>query len=409
MSPRSLSLSLLFILVFSGFTFSMEETFVLIDSLNGKAEVQRAGQEKWVLVRKNTKLYNNDIIRVLERSIAKIKWLNGSVIYVNARSQILINLHRDTVNNKISNYATVFFGAVFFIVEKTLPRGIFTRHDTKIYTPTASIAIRGTSFLVDVKKDNGTTLISMLNGTVLAKNILKSQSSFITAGYKTEISLNSDPLSPKPLLKQDIENIKKWVPSQIIIDEMNKQIVKAKRDYSAITGKLEDKIIIVPFRNMSKYKGSWDIENRMAHLLSKKATSLNRVNCAVAKQDKEYINAITTGIKEKARFVITGEIKRFEIIQRAEVTASADRYLEHAIAYVCLEIQLIDVEQKKQLYKNDICGEVAGKNIEKNSWKHIANLSFNMENSKFSSTIIGKAVNQAIDQSFAHLARYMGM
>ena len=48
----------------------------------------------------------------------------------------------------------------------------------KIYTPTASIAIRGTSFIVDVKKDDGRTILSMINGTVLVKNDFKKSIKF---------------------------------------------------------------------------------------------------------------------------------------------------------------------------------------------------------------------------------------
>ena len=121
--PHRIFLSIfLFNLILFGYTFCSEEEFVVIDSLNGKAEVQRAGQQKWVLVRKNTKLYNNDIIRVLERSLARIKWQNGSIIYVNSQSQILINLYRDSVNNKISQLCDCFFWSSFFHCKKDIAK-----------------------------------------------------------------------------------------------------------------------------------------------------------------------------------------------------------------------------------------------------------------------------------------------
>jgi len=51
-------------LMFSSSILASEEPFVIIDSLKGKAEVQRAGQQKWALIGKDAKLFNNDILRV---------------------------------------------------------------------------------------------------------------------------------------------------------------------------------------------------------------------------------------------------------------------------------------------------------------------------------------------------------
>ena len=172
---------------------------------------------------------------------------------------------------------------------------------------------------------------------------------------------------------------------------------------------LKTKLLLFLLKIYLNIKALGTLQRKWQISCQTKTSKLNRVNCSVIKQDKEHIDPITTGINEKARFVITGEIKRFEIIKRAEVTAAADKYRENSIAYVCIELQLIDVGQKKQLYKNDICGEVSGKNIEENSWKYIGKLSFNMENNKFSDTILGQAISQAIDQSSTHLARYMGL
>lgn len=402
---------LLFILMlFSIFTmpYSAEEPFVVLDSLKGKAEVQRAGQQRWALIGKDGKLYNNDIIRVLDKSVIRLKWQNGSIIYVNSKLQLLINLHKDTINNIFANYATVFFGAVYFIVKKTLPRGVFTRQETKVYTPTAILAIRGTSFSVSVNKKSGFTRIGIINGTVLVKNILKTQSLFLSAGYQTKVAMNADPLLPEPLLKKEINLLKTWVPPEVIIEEMNTQIAQAKADYATITGKLEEKIVVVPFGNSSIYKGKWKIGEKIATMLAENISLKNRVECDIVSSPKAEADPIQIGLKEKARFVITGEIEHFEIIRRAEITAAADKYQELSIAKICLRIHLIDAEAKKEIYKNDFCQDVSGKNIEGNSWKYIGTLKFDLKDRAFTSSILGKALTSTLDQSSAHLSRHMG-
>jgi|GEM_PF-1076002 len=402
-------LTLTCILFFSSLLYAAEEPFVVIDSIKGKAEVQRAGQYKWVLVSRNGKLYNNDIIRILDNSMARLKWQNGSIMYVNTHSQIQINLHKDTANNIFTNYATVFFGAIYFIVKKTLPREVFAREETKVYTPTAILAIRGTAFSVDVNKKNGETLVNIINGTILVKNILKNQSMFISAGYKTVISMNTDPLVPAALLDSDINLMKAWIPPNDIVEQMAQQLQKAKSDYATLTGKLEEKISVVPLVNNSVYKGAWNISENIAAMLAENITLSSRVKCSVVRPDQAEIDPILLGMKEKSRFVITGEIRRFEIIQRAEITAAADKYSEHSIAAICLVIQLIDIEAKTQLYKNEFCQEVSGKNIEGNNWKYIGKLPFDLKDQAFASSILGKALNQAFEQSTAGLSRYLGI
>lgn len=388
--------------------YSAEEPYVLIDSLKGKAEVQRAGQQRWALIGKDARLFNNDIIRVLDKSVVRLKWQNGSIIYVNASSQLLINLHKDTINNIFTNYATVFFGAVYFIVNKTLPKGVFTRQETRVYTPTAILAIRGTSFSVNVNKKNGFTRVGIINGTVLIKNILKTQSLFLSAGYQTKVAMNADPLFPEPLLEKEINALKAWVPPDVIIAEMSQQIAQAKADYSTITGKLEEKIVVVPFVNSSVYKGKWKLGENIASMLAENIKLKNRVKCSAVPLSKKEADPIQIGLKEKARFIITGEITRFEIIKRAEITAAADKYSELSIAKVCLRLQLIDAAAKKEIYKNDFCQEVSGKNIEGNSWKYIGKLKFDLSDQAFTSSILGKALNYTLDQSTSHLSRHMG-
>ena len=408
MTSRYIFPCILFVISIVFTSFSIEEPWVIIDSITGKAEVQRAGQKEWILINKNTKLFNNDILRVHDKSHAKLLWKNGSIVYVNSNSQILINLHQDTINNMVSQYATVFFGAVYFIIKKTLPKAITSRFSTKIYTPTAILAIRGTSFSVDVEKENGTTRVGVINGIVLVNNILKSNSLFLSAGYKTEIGLNEDPILPIPILKEDIEKLKKWIPPKILMEEMGTQIAQARKDHITITGKLDDKIVLLPFSNISTYNGKWPIQEQIRKLIAENIKNTHQIQCIIPSSIDPDADPFNIGIKNRSKYVVAGEIVRFEIIQKAEMTASADRYREFSIANVCITIQLIDVENKKLLFKNDICGEVIAKNIEKNRWPHIRKLPFDFNNELFAASIIGKALNQALEQTTTQLFRYSG-
>lgn len=383
-----------------------EEPNVVIDSLSGKAEVQRAGNSDWKVVREGVKLYNNDILRILDRSTARLEWENGSIMYVHANSQILINLYKDKTSNLISKHTTVFMGAVFFIIKKALPKGVFTLHDTKVFTPTAALAIRGTSFEVDVEKTVGKTDIKVLNGTILVGNILRKESIFLSAGYRTRVTMNNDPLVPEPILDEHIDSLKIWVPPPIVDSEMNRQIGSARRDHLIITGKLEDKLIVTPISNSSSYKGLWNISSKLSTFLANKIQQSFK-DMSVLTTDKQDIDIVEFGKKQKARFVLTGNIKDFEVIQRAEISAQADKYEELCVAKVGLHIQLIDVGNNKMIYESDITGEIAGKNLQENSWHSISKLPLDMKDKKFSATILAQAIDQAMDQSVGQISRYM--
>ncbi|MBD3320230.1 MAG: hypothetical protein GF350_03955, partial [Chitinivibrionales bacterium] len=189
---------------------------VILDSLAGKAQVQRAGKGTWHTAQTKTRLYNNDLIRVGDKSTARLKWGEADHIYLRSNTQILINLHENKQPSLISQHITVFYGAAFFIIKAIMPSLDNKRYDTKVYSPTSIVAIRGTSFCVAADKESGKTELLVLNGTVLTRNILRNVSVFVGSGYKTEIAINTDPVKPSPLLKDDISLLKKWVPPPVL-------------------------------------------------------------------------------------------------------------------------------------------------------------------------------------------------
>ncbi len=401
------SLSFLFLLAIIVFSYGAQPPFVTIDSLNGRAEVQRAGRQNWELVKSGTKLFDNDIIRALDKSYARLKWRNGSMIFVHSNSQILINLHKDSINNTFLQRATVFFGAVYFVIQKILPREVSAIYETKVYTPTAILAIRGTSFNVEVDKGNGTTVAEVTNGTVLVQNILQKESLYLEAGYKTTVAMNAPPIKPAALLDSDINDIKKWVGAKVVIDEMAKALEKSKRDHNIITGKLNEQILFIPLVNTSQYMGDWEISKKLTEYLANKLTEKYRIKCIIL--DTMVENHIDLGEEKKSRYVLYGDLTKFKVSERAEISAAADKYTEYAIASICAHLRLVDVTQKKIIYNNIQCGEVSRKNRDENKWEVLSKLKFDKDNQEFKNSILGEAVNETLEEFSTTLGKYMGL
>jgi hypothetical protein len=401
--------SVLSALFFTGiaFSFASAELSVTIDSLKGNAEVQRAGRQLWQKAGPKMKLYNNDIIHVMPEGYASLSWPDGSVTSVHQNSQMLVNLaQQEPPNNNVFSHATVFFGAVFFLVKKIAPRGLFDDSNMRVYTPTAVMSIRGTAFSVTVDKNIGTTTVKVINGTVQVRNILKTVSLFLGPACRTEVSMNCDPTQPAAVLKSDLDSLRMWVPGSIIAEAMEKQLSQGRKDRLTMTGRLEDRCVITLFTNTSNYHGAWPIARSLTKALTERLGKINRKLNFIVKDSLEN-DPFEMARKDSARFVILGAIEEFDITQHAEISPRADEYREYASAVVRLRLRLLDAASGKQLAEEVFNGEVNNKNAVENSWQKVNKLTFDLADKKFSSSILGVALTQALDQAAQKMGRYI--
>lgn len=383
-----------------------KESFVTIDSLAGTAEVQKQGQQQWKPVSLGAKLYSNDLVRALDKSFARIGWPDGTTSYIRANSQVLINMFETPETNIVSTHLTILYGAVFFVVREVLPKAFTKVYDTKVYTPTAVVSVRGTSFAVEVDDKNAATLVKVTAGTVLVRNTAMNVSSFICAGFQTSVELKTDPIAGRLLLDKDIENLKTWVPRPVIEQEIAAQLAKAARDHQILGGGFRDKLVVLPFENRSRYNGEWNIGRTLAEQLLDQLKQ-NDKNLTIEGVDTVAVDPIKYGEEKKARFVIIGDVEDFDVAQHAEMTVAADNYSEYYIAKVRVRIQLINVADKKLAFDNTFTGETRGKNGRENSWQKIGKLPFSMKDAQFSKSILGSSLQQVMDQSSEKILQFV--
>ncbi|MBN1127514.1 MAG: FecR domain-containing protein [Chitinispirillaceae bacterium] len=380
---------------------------VVIDSMKGTAEIQRAGRQQWQKAAKNMKLYNNDIIHVLPQGFATLTWPDGSTTFIHQNSQMLINLSiEEPPKERIFNHATVFFGAVFFLVKKIAPRGLFDDSNMRIYTPTAVMSIRGTAFGISVDKNAGTTTVKVVNGTVQVRNILKSVSLFLGPAHQTTVSMNTDPLPPSAVLKADLDSLKSWVPGSIITAAMEKQLEQARKDHLTLTEKLEDKCVVTRFANNSGYHGPWPVASTVTKAMANRLGKL-KPKFRFVVRDSTGADPFELARKDSARFVIAGALEAFDITQHAEISTRADEYREYASAVVRIRLRLLDASSGKQLAEELHSGEIRHKNAVENSWQKVNKLTFDLADEKFASSILGRALNNALARASEKMARYI--
>jgi hypothetical protein len=400
---RNVMLSILILLIGTGAVFSEEKKCIVIDSLCGLAEVQRAGQNDWTFCKVNQKLFNNDAFRVLDKGLARLRWPDGSVAYVHKNTQIVVNLLARKDGSSLS-HTTILLGAIFFVVKKMVPSELV--NDTKVYTPTAVIAIRGTSFLVDVK--NNLTCVKMVCGTVLAGNIKKNVSMYLGAAFKTVITPDTDPIIPTAVLNEDLDSIKMWVPSQIINLEMEKQQVEAKRNFTILSGKLDEKCVVVSFTDNSGYQGHWNIRQQVPQAFVR-VIKEHHPQMNISYTDTAGPDLLADAYKHNTRYIVSGTIETFSLTPRAAISVRADQYSETLTANVKIRLEVVDAAEKKVISEENLVGEITRKRKDGDGWDQLKNIPFNYDDEKFRSSLIGVALKQALEQSIERCDAILGL
>lgn len=377
---------------------------VLIDSLSGQAEVKRAGAFNWQSVDKGVRLFNNDLLRVHAKSGAKLAWPLKNLIVVKENSQVRINLFEDKTSKNISQHITVFFGALYFVVEKTLPKAFTGQENLKVYTPTSIISIRGTSFMVAVAPDSGTTRVAVTNGTVRVQNIIRNESLFLRAGMQTTVRISDDPNVPTALLTDAIDSIKTWVEPALVDTELAKggrlkpgQMPKGTVKYTAIA--------IIPFENSSGYAGDWNVTVDLARMIAAQTKAVKpvlQIDTAGSVGDEP----IATGRSRGCGFVVTGQLTEFEISKHAKVDPGAQKYVEYARARIRLRLLVTDVKESRTVYDNVLSYEFDDVAIEANSWPAVSRMQFSTSDKEFSATALGKSVLGLVTGAADAIVRY---
>lgn len=379
------SISIIFCL-FLFISISYAKSSVSFDSLAGVVEIQRAGNIKWEYALKSSKLFHNDLVRIPDTGIAVLKWPDGTRSFLHKKSQILVTLVEKKNSTDVVSNVTVMFGAAFFIVKKLLPKD--RTEEMKVYTPTAVLSIRGTSFLVDVDPVEKNTKVKMVNGLLIVKNISKNVSVLLGTPYQTEVAVDQNPVTPHAVLQSDLDSMRLWIPEQVIKEEIARQIENTTQNRIELSSNYQDRCLVALFTNSSKYRGKWDIAQEFTRQLS---SQLRRTlsKTVVMLVDTIVDNPLETAKSINARFCITGTIDNFDLVKHASISTNGDDYRETINARVTVTIRMHDLAQNKDIINNSFTSETLGKNPEDNSWNTFHKKAFNLSDSTFTKSIIG--------------------
>ncbi len=141
----------------------------------------KSGNEDWQTTKPLTQLKTNDLLKTGQKSVAVLKYVDGSILRVRENSTIVILADKREKglikNTKIEN------GKLVFDVNKQSDDDKFI-----ITTPTAVATIRGTSGLIEIL-DDGSTLLLLQTGSIELESLgLNRQTSVVEAGTSSLIN-----------------------------------------------------------------------------------------------------------------------------------------------------------------------------------------------------------------------------
>ncbi|MCX7677850.1 MAG: FecR domain-containing protein [Spirochaetes bacterium] len=243
--------------------YPLEVTYLI-----GDVKLQRAS--KIIPLTLETKLEAGDIISTGKKSLCTLKYNDGSVVEVRAESKIAIG--NETV--KGTNYVSLISGIVHGKFVKMQKSGV----GNKIYTPTATCAIRGTEFSI-AAAGAGDSKIQLEEGMVEIRNPFGKVT--IGEGENAEIGV-----AEKPIAVESEEDLAAWNSRQTA--SFQKAPEETANKYGIYVAKLDknSKISSKQINNLEKNLTRNTIKGKGA--LEKSNEEIEKLDESV--QDEMYLN-----------------------------------------------------------------------------------------------------------------------
>ncbi len=170
-----------------------------VDILVGTAQVLRGSELRWSNLKLAAPVMSGDVIRTLKDSKVRLSLVDGSFLLLTEKTKMKV----DAVKPKGRSFFRVFTGKLRAIVKKIINKG----STFAVRTPTAVAGVKGTDFILLVKK--GSTEVITIEGIVEVSNVLKNIVGEVSLreNYYTMVTRTEPPTEPALLTSDEIEDI----------------------------------------------------------------------------------------------------------------------------------------------------------------------------------------------------------
>jgi hypothetical protein len=265
----------------------------------------------------------------------------------------------------------------------------------RVYTPQVVITAEHAAFLVSLNTPAGLTSVPVISGRVHAGILENNKFTHVSAPYQLDVGKEGESLAP--ILKNRFDSLATCIPDSLLDRYVTRHMSQAKRNQRVIMGKTENAILAIPLENGSGYSGPWNISKGLMILITAMLEARTPFVQTILSEDVPD-NAFALAEHEKAQYLLSGMVEKFEIIKFGILSVSADDYDEYNSARIKLSLRLVKVAGRDTLLDRTFTGETNGKLAPINTWAVIDSLPFDMNNAGFISSIMGRSVQQLVEQ-----------
>ncbi len=190
---RHTTLLLITTLSFLSFSFDTQDNNARVKFLIGKVQLMGKGKTSWKPVRLNQPVFSGDRIKTNLSSRMELEMPDGSVIKIHENTFFdVTSIKTKDSNNEDSQSFTLWAGNIWASFKKV----VSTRQTRQIESPSAVVAIRGTTLEMGVDP-NERTLIRVLEGQVSVRSKDVAGEVMVGSNQESTVEKGKAPTPPK--------------------------------------------------------------------------------------------------------------------------------------------------------------------------------------------------------------------
>ncbi len=177
-----------------------------IVGLEGTVFKKGVSDENYKTVILNDKLLIGDEIRTSNEGKVKILFVDDSIVHISPKSKFSVEKYSvDQKNQQRAVSLKLVSGKM-----RSWVHSVFNKQSTfELYTPTATVGVRGTEFIISIDEEGNSTEIGVIDGLVSVKNLNDSVGLDVLLKTKTFTRI-SGTMPALPGLDMDENYMKKW-------------------------------------------------------------------------------------------------------------------------------------------------------------------------------------------------------
>ncbi|MBN2695766.1 FecR domain-containing protein [bacterium] len=196
----------IYILIFLPFLLFGESYVGEVVAIEGTVFKKSPIDQNYKTVVLNDKLFQGDEIRTSNQGKVKILFIDDSIVHISSKSNFSVEKYSvDQKNQQRSVSLRLVSGKM-----RSWVHSVFNKQSTfELKTPTSTVGVRGTEFIVAIDEDGVNTEIGVIDGLVSVKNLNDAVGLEVLLKTKTFTRI-SGTMPALPGLDMDDDYMKKW-------------------------------------------------------------------------------------------------------------------------------------------------------------------------------------------------------